>query len=52
MNTENIESIEKKICEAERSYEIITHAWLSAKEVKNRIESLLILARELKKLEN
>ena len=52
MNTENLNSIEKKIGEAERSYELITHAWLSAKEVKNKIESLLILARELKKLEN
>ena len=52
MNIENLKSLEKKIGEAERSYEIITHAWLSAKEVKNRIESLLILARELKELEN
>ena len=46
-----IEKIEKKITAAEESYKRINGAWLSASEIKGRIDSLLILARELKAAE-
>ena len=48
---EKLETIEKRITAAEESYKEICGAWLNAEEVKNRIESLLILARELRSAE-
>jgi hypothetical protein len=46
-----LESIEKRITAAEKSYAQISSAWLSAEEVSNRIESLLVLAKELRAAE-
>jgi hypothetical protein len=48
---ENLEIIEKKITSAEEAYKKISNAWLSAEEVRDRIESLLVLARELRAAE-
>ena len=45
---EKLEIIEKQITAAEESYKEISSAWISAEEVNNRIESLLVLARELR----
>ena len=45
---EKLEAINEKITDAEESYKQIQNAWLSAEEVNNRIESLLVLARELR----
>lgn len=48
---EKLEAINEKITDAEESYKQIKNAWLSAEEVNNRIESLLVLARELRSVE-
>ena len=48
---EKLEAINKKINAAEESYKEINNAWISAEEVHNRIESLLVLARELRAAE-
>lgn len=45
---ERLEAINDKITAAEESYNQIKNAWLSAEEVNNRIESLLVLAKELR----
>jgi hypothetical protein len=48
---ERIEIIKKKITTAEEAYKRISNAWISADEALNRIESLLVLARELREAE-
>ncbi len=45
-------SIEKKINMAKESYNLISGAWLSSEEIKNRIASLISLAKEIKAKEN
>ena len=45
-------SIEKKINMAKESYNLISDAWLSSEEIKNRISSLISLAKEIKAKEN
>jgi len=43
-----LEEINEKITAAEESYREISNAWLTAEEVNDRIESLLVLAKELR----
>ena len=45
------EIIGRKITNAEDSYRCIEEAWINAKDVSSRIESLLVLARELRAAE-
>ena len=45
------ETIERKITYAEESYRRIEEAWSNSKDVTSRIESLLVLARELRAAE-
>lgn len=46
-----IEIIKRKITIAEESYRCIEEAWISTENVASRIESLLVLARELSEAE-
>ena len=48
----NIDTVNKKISVAEESYRNINGAWISCREIKSRIDSLIILAKELKAIEN
>ena len=50
--TEKLEIIEKKITSAEEAYKKINSAWISAEDTKDRIEALLVLARELRAAED
>ena len=45
---DTLDLINKKITCAEEDYKRIESAWISAKEIKTRIESLLHLATELR----
>ncbi len=49
--TEKLETIEKKITSAEEAYKKISNAWISAEVAKDRIDALLVLARELRAAE-
>ena len=48
---DKLKEIENKITSAEESYNLINGAGISAGDVKNRIESLLVIARELRAIE-
>ena len=47
-----IQDIEKRITSAEESYRNIIGAWDVANEINSRIDSLLVLARELRRAED
>ena len=47
-----IQDIEKRITSAEESYRNIIGAWDVANDINSRIDSLLVLARELRRAED
>ena len=46
-----LEILNTKISAAEEGYRCIEKAWCSTKDVSSRIDSLLVLARELRSIE-